>query len=188
MIEYIPGLKKGFTVILIVCLSVAILLLYAYNNSYFKNKFVISINDYEVNARYKSEFSEFLFIKNNSEGYIKSYSKTSDLLNEIPKSNKYILNIKEYEAYDKYKHRESYQESMSSHDYKNVNNSKNRLKIERMNEVLYDGDFINDVSEYITEEGRYYFHIYNKSKRTSFIFARVNTMFTFNVLVVSDED
>ena len=186
--EYIPGLKKGLLVTLGICLFIFIFLLLSFNNSYFKNIFVIKINDSSINARYLSEFSEFIFVKRTSEGYFNSYGSTSELFASIPKSDKYIMDFKEYEGYDKFGHRES--ESLVSNPYtlKEVTNSNNRLKIERMNQVLYDGDIISDLSNIITEEGRYYFHIYNKSKRKSTPFARVNTMITFNVFVVDNDN
>ena len=108
MVEYIPGLKKGFIVIGIVCLLVVLFLLVSYNDSYYANKFEISINDNNIIARYRSKYSEVFLVNNTYDGYTDSYSKTSDLLYEIPKSDKYILKFNEYEAYNKFGNRDSY--------------------------------------------------------------------------------
>ena len=186
--EYLPGFKKVFFVSLGVCIIFFMILILTFYNSYYKNAFVIKINDTDINARYYSEFSELFFVTNVSEGYTRSYENSSELLMEIPKSDKYIFDFKECEIYNKYGNRESNDLINGSNSLKEVTNSKNQLKIERMNQVLYDGDIISDLSNIITEEGRYYFHIYNKSKRSSTPIARVNTMLTFNVLVVNNED
>ena len=186
--DYIPGLKKSFIVVGCICLFVFIFILLAYNNSYFKNVFSIKINDVSINARYLSEFSELLFVKNTSEGRLYNYGSESELFYEIPKSDKYTLSLNEYELYDKFGHRDSFSDNNRGDSLKEVTSSTNNMKIERMGKVLYEGPFLSDISNFITEEGRYYFHIYNKSKRKSTPFARVNTMLTFNVLVVDYEN
>ena len=183
--EYIPGLKKAFIVVLSICVFLFVYILLVYNNDFFENRFDIEINGTFINARYRSDFSELLFVKNTSENHIRSYVSTSELLNEIHKSDKYILTFKEYEAYSKYNNRDSFSTYSHSTSFKEVTDSKATLKIERLGKVLYEGELISDLSNILTEEGRYYFHIYNKSKRTSTPFARVKTTLTFNVLVVA---
>ena len=187
MIEYLPGLKKVFILTLSIGLTITILLIFHYNNDFFENKFVISLNGVEINARTYSEFRELFLVKNVSESRTKSYSFSKELFVKIPTSDKYVFNFNEYEIYNKFNQRESYSPISGYKRLKEVNDSKNMLKIERMGKVLYDGDFKLDISDIITGEGRYYFHIYNQSKRTSSPIARVNTMLTFNVLVVNDE-
>ena len=68
-----------------------------------------------------------------------------------------------------------------NYNYKKVNNSNVKLKITRMNKTLYDGPYINDLSNIINEKGRYYIHIY--SKRKDGIFININTHISFNVVV-----
>ena len=138
--EYLPGLKKGFTITIIICLLVFSFFLLVYNNSFFKNKFTISINGVDINPRYESEFREIFLIKNESEGRLYSYSKASSLLNEIQSSDKYILDFHEYEAYDKFNHRESFDVIYTPKRLKEVNDLKDEYysRINKFYETLED--------------------------------------------------
>ena len=50
-----------------------------------------------------------------------------------------------------------------------------------MDKTNYKGDYINDLSKYINEKGRYYIHIY--STRKDSLFVSVKTHISFNVIV-----
>lgn len=186
--EYIAGLKKSLIVIFCISFLLVVFLLISFNNSFFENKFVVTFNDQNINARYYSKYSELLLVKRVSEGRLNSYSYAYDLLNKTYLSDKYTLDLKEYEIYDRFGHRESYSPVSSNVKTEIVEDSNVDLKIERMDKVLYEGPFISDVTDFISEEGRYYFHIYVKSKRSTTPIARVNTTLTFNVLVVGYEN
>ncbi len=181
--EYIPGLKKSFIVIGITILVVVIFMLIYFNMSHFNNKFMININGVELNSRFDSEYLDFFMVKGGSSGYIKSVGNMTEVFNFVGESDEYNIGIYEYEAYDKFNHREDYNAASNPNNLVGVFDSPKHMKISRMGEVLYDGEFKNDLTDIIKENGRYYFEITNKSKRETSPLAYVNTKFHFSVLI-----
>ena len=99
-------------------------------------------------------------------------------------TEKMILQINEYEVYNKAGRRVSaddYWAKLNDFTYKKVDYSKIKLEIKRMDKVLYSGDYIADISNYLNENGRYYIHIY--MNRKDGWFSGVKTHFSFNVIV-----
>ena len=98
-------------------------------------------------------------------------------------NNQMFLNLKEYEAYSS----SGFQVDVddwwfnNSFEYKEINSNIERLVIKRKNNILYDGKYIENVSKYVNESGRYFFHIYSKKKIN--LFVSIKTHISFNVIV-----
>ncbi len=149
-------------------------------SNYDKNLFEVKLNGIEMNCFYNEKYNNGLLIKAGTGGY----NSVENRVNEIELDDNINLIVNEYEVY--YKSGNRKQDTTGwlksdNYNYKKVNNSNVKLKITRMNKTLYDGPYINDLSNIINEKGRYYIHIY--SKRKDGIFININTHISFNVVV-----
>ena len=147
---------------------------------YQQNIFEITINNNNLRNYYEEKYHNLLTTKKTS-GY--HSSNTDTIFNKIDKSDKYILYIEENEVYDKnnlVKESSSWNKN-DKYRYIEVDDSIIKLKIETKNGIIYDGDYKKDITEFIKDNGRYYFHIYVKSKRK--LFSYVETNISFNILV-----
>ena len=163
-------------VVLFILLSYMILRHGIYN----QNLFEIKLNDMLMVGNYKETISSNLFVHFNDEG--DNYTDKS--INKVLLRDKMILQINEYEVYNKAGRRVSaddYWAKLEDFTYKKVDYSKIKLEIKRMDKVLYSGEYIADISNYLNENGRYYIHIY--MNRKDGWFSGVKTHFSFNVIV-----
>ncbi len=165
-----------FLVILFILLSYVILR----NGIYDQNLFEIELNNEIMAGNYTENISSNLLVHFSDEG--DNYSNKS--LNKVALNDKMILKINEYEVYNNAGRRVSaddYWVKLEGFTYKRVDYSKIKLEIKRMNKILYSGDYITDISNYLNEKGRYYIHIYINRKDSWF--SGVKTHFSFNVIV-----
>lgn len=115
---------------------------------------------------------------------VESYNSVENRTNEIELSDKMNLKVNEYEVYYKSGMRKSNKNGWLREDdlnYKLVTNSKLKLEIKRKNKIIYNGNYISDLSNIINENGRYFIHIY--STRKDGLLTSVKTHISFNVLV-----
>lgn len=176
-------LKKAFIFYFCECL-VLWFLMAGYTANYDKLATTIYINGTEINYYGNDSYRNYIFpirIVN----HIDSMHPKTDL--EL--SNKYIIKLTECEVY--------YESSglrknnnlgnncgeKNDHElkFKIVDESSFTMKIYRKNKLIYDGEFVSDVTDYISEKGRYYFHIYGK--RRAGIISNVESHFAFNVVI-----
>ena len=163
-------------VVLFILMSYMILRHGIYN----QNLFEIKLNDMLVVGNYKENISSNLFVHFNDEG--DNYTDKS--INKVILSDQMILQIDEYEVYNKAGRRVSaddYWVKLDDYIYEKVDYSKIELEIKRTDKILYSGDYIADISNYLNENGRYYIHIY--VNRKDGWFSGVKTHFSFNVIV-----
>lgn len=109
----------------------------------------------------------------------------------VKKSNKYYLKINECEFYyDKTLYRNNHDlpqncETNTSLKVNFVNNSSFDIEIYKENQIIYSGAYISDISKYLSDNGRYYFHIYGKRK-TGFWY-KITKHISFNIIIGDDE-
>ncbi len=174
---------KPFKYLFIVMIIVIILSYSFFTNlfsNYEQNLFEISLNGKLMHCYYSEKYNNVFLIQANKGGY----NSVENSINEVELSNNMQLNLNEYEVYYKNGYRKSNNNGwlrQDNLDYKKVNNQNITMKIKRMNKVIYDGEFISDLSPYINEKGRYYIHIY--STRKDGIFTSIKTHISFNVIV-----
>jgi len=146
---------------------------------YFESFHEITLGD-ELLRCYYEESRSFFMIGNKIEGY----NDINMDFNEVKLDSKMNLSVARFEAY----YQNGVQDKLlsswvreSGTIYKEVNTNITRLKIKRKNNTIYDGKFISDISKYVNEEGRYYFHLYIRNQDGLMV---TKDHITFNVLVV----
>ncbi|MBO5004122.1 MAG: hypothetical protein J6D03_02505 [Clostridia bacterium] len=177
--EIIKPFKILFIILIVEFLAIFIFFT-ALFSSYDKNLFEIKLNNTIMNCYYSEDYSNGLLVNAGSSGY----NSTENRINEIQLSNSIKLDVNEYEVYYKNGYRKADTNGWLREDelnYSLVKNSKLKLVIKRNNKVLYDDDYISDLSSIINEKGRYYIHIY--SVRKEGLLTSIKTHISFNVIV-----
>lgn len=149
-------------------------------SSYDMNLFEVNLNGIEMKCVYTEKYSNGFLVN----AGIESHNNVEHSVNRIDLNDKIILNINEYEVYYQSGNRKQNTNGWKKQDnlnYVKVNDSKIKIEIKRMNKVLYNGDYIYDLSAYMNEKGRYYIHIY--STRKDGLLSSVKTHISFNVIV-----
>ena len=178
------GLKETFKYTFIAIIIIASFMMVYFVNTDYNDKFDITINGIEMTARYDSEYVKYILKRNGGSTYNRSVNSddNSGFFNKISKSDYYYLDIKEYEAYNKFGHRESY-EPFFNQELREVIDDNKTMMVQKDGKVIYEGDFKNDITDIIKEDGRYYFHVYTKQKRPSSPFAYSKASLHFCFLV-----
>jgi hypothetical protein len=174
---------------LLIGMAVFMLLSFNWNASYYVNTFKTAINNKELYVyfyeKYKRGLIPLIF------GAESGYSSSNDItpiVNEIKYDKKTILDISEYEVYwkdsnDRLKRKVNFG-AEDYYTYKKIKIHKTKLIIKRNDKVLYDGDYIKDISKYVIEPGRYYFQVY--VYRNDNFYTTITTRMSFNVIVKGD--
>jgi hypothetical protein len=176
--------KSIFIFILIEVIVLASFMAMA-QGSYDKTMKVVKINNEGISLFSTESYRDFIFpIYAMSEVdtygiFGKGYGR-----NELSSSSKIILTVDEYEVY--YRGiRINYNLPIGtidkSLDFKKVDYSKMQLKIQRKNKVIYDGEFKKNITEYVSEKGRYFIHIYVNRKND--FHSTIKTHISFNIIV-----
>ena len=173
---------KNILIVMLNILAMIFVLVFIYGFTYQENYFEIKLNNNDLRCHYNEEYHNTSIINTELSGAV---SNSNIQENIIAENNNYSLTVKEFEVFDKSKIRKenSYWHKDSSYNYQEVNDSIIKLKIETKDGILYDGDYKEDISEYITKKGRYYFHISVLSNRTPKYLAFVKTNISFNVIM-----
>ncbi len=171
---------KRILIISLIVLFILLSYIILRNGIYDQNLFEIKLNDELIVGNYKENIKRNFLINFDREGY--NYNNKT--INRVSLEDEMMLTINEYEVYNEAGRRVSaddYWVKLEDFTYKKVDNSKVELEIKRMNKVLYSGEYITDISNYLNENGRYYIHIY--VSRKDGWFSGVRTHFSFNVIV-----
>ena len=177
--EIIKPFKVLFIILIVEFLFILIFFTALYSG-YDKNLFEIKLNNTLMNCYYSEEYTNGIIINAGTSGY----NSVENRINEIQLNNPIKLDVNEYEVYYKNGYRKADTNGWLKEDnlnYSSVKNSKLKLIIKRKNKLLYDGDYISDLSNVINEKGRYYIHIY--SVRKDGLLTSVKTHISFNVIV-----
>ena len=102
------GLKEAFKYTFIAILIIVSFMMVYFVNTDYNDKFDITINNQELTARYDSEYVKYFLKRHGGSNYNRSVQNNTDFFNKIQQSSSYILSVKEYEAYDRFGHRDSY--------------------------------------------------------------------------------
>lgn len=152
----------------------------------FYNEFEIYINNEKLDIVYNSEYKNTVIPVIYIQNEFRSVGEEKD--NYLARTNKYIINIKEYECIndDKDNHvRVSCGNYATSESKEEINSTNNKLSIFKENKELYNGDFINDITNYVIENGTYTIIITNKNKDDKII----NTIeFNLSINEIAIED
>ncbi len=178
------GLKEVFLYTFVVIVIIASFMMVYFINTDYNDKFDITINGNEMTARYDSEYVKYFLKRNGGSTYNRSINSNnnSELFNKIEESDNYYLNIKEYETYNKFGYRESYEPSFNQ-ELREVFDNNKTMMVQKDGKIIYKGSFKNDITDIIKEDGRYYFHVYTKQKRKSspFGYSKASLHFCFLV-------
>lgn len=132
------------------------------------NIFEVSLNDNEINIEYSEEYHNIIipiFFEPKEQEYF--YSDTENYLSEntIPKTDKYILYLKEFQCINNERGK-NIRVSCGSNALKEAPHevilTKNKMKIYLNDKLIYDGEYKKDITEYLSKTGTYKFEISNK--------------------------
>lgn len=177
--EIIKPFKLLF-IILIVEFLLFFIFFTALYSSYDKNLFEVKLNNTIMSCYYSEEYTNGILINAGSSGY----NSVEKRINEIELNSPIKLDVNEYEVYYKNGYRKADTNGWlreNDLDYSLVKNHKLKLIIKRKNEILYEGNYISDLSDIINEKGRYYIHIY--STRKDGLLTSIKTHISFNVII-----
>lgn len=132
---------------------------------FYHNAFNLEINNIPVGITSKQELSKdfipfFARYYNTYENKFFPGDNFKDIY-EIKKDNSYLIKINTYECFYQIRGNKTNCENSGTKQIE-VLNVKYQLKILQNNEVLYDGDFIEDITPYI-KEGKYDIILTHKS-------------------------
>ena len=177
------GLKEAFKYTFIAIIIIVSFMMVYFVNTDFNDKFDITINGQELTARYDSEYVKYFLKRHGGSNYNKSIHNNTDYFNKIQQSNTYVLSVKEYEAYDRFGHRNSYTGVGANQELREVFDNNKKMMVQKDGKIIYDGEFKDDITDIIKENGRYYFHVYTKQKRSSspFGYSKASLHFCFLV-------
>lgn len=176
--EIFHSLKYLFLILIIALVGSLSFFTLKYSG-YDKNVFEVNINGTSMNCFYTEKYNSAFLVQ----AQTSSLNDIEPAINNIKLDNAMNLEVNEYEVYYKNGMRKEDTNGWHKEDdlnYVQVNNDI-KIEIKRMNKVLYDGEYIEDLSKYINEKGRYYIHIY--STRNVGLFTSVKTHISFNVIV-----
>ena len=152
----------------------------------FYNEFEVYINNEKIDIMYNSEYKKVVIPVIYKQEEFRSVGEEKD--NYLSRTNKYIINIKEYKCIndDKNNHvRVSCGNGATSESKEEIKSTNNKLSIFKGTKELYNGDFINDITKYLTENGTYNIIITNKNEKDNL----VNTIeFTLSINEIAIED
>ena len=177
------GLKEAFKYTFIAIIIIVSFMMVYFVNTDFNDKFDITINGQELTVRYDSEYVKYFLKRHGGSNYNKSIHNNTDYFNKIQQSNTYVLSVKEYEAYDRFGHRNSYTGVGANQELREVFDNNKKMMVQKDGKIIYDGEFKDDITDIIKENGRYFFHVYTKQKRSSspFGYSKASLHFCFLV-------
>ena len=167
-------------ILFIVAAAASMLFAQGSSSNYYSNEFLVSLNNEKARFIYKETFNNKVTKENHDVG--ENYQDTI-----ITKGSNVLLNFKEYEIYDinNLRVNGTFYNKLSEerHEYKLVKNNI-KIKIKKDNAVLYEGEYIEDLTSYFREAGRYYIHIYNTRKEHG---NKIFTDLSMTLLYIDDE-
>ncbi len=163
-------------IVLFTIINIFLIFIINTKTSYISNDFILMINNQPFNYIWREYEKNFIF-------------KDSKICSNPPKENEihdsdFIhLTFNEYEKYDNNNFRVTGNFSNifnNSYNYKEVKNP-TTMKIKKNNIIIYEGEFKNNITDLIKDEGRYYIHIYISRKENKFrkIYTELSANFTY---------
>jgi hypothetical protein len=142
----------------------------------------LTLNDENIYIEYEQNFHKviipIIYVQEESK-YFDSTETVGDYSNIIFAQEKYILNLKEYECINNDKGNNvkvSCGHDALSETKNEVRLINTKMNIAYQNKIIYEGDFIPDVTKYIKEPGKYIFNIKNTRKEIT-----TNITFVINI-------
>lgn len=184
--EIFKPLKNIFLVLLILFT----LLLFNVSNKYYHDAFAVCLNDKPLYVYYYEQYRRGLipFLFGAEGGQQSSSNDIIPVVNELKYDDNITLKITEYSVYWADSKDRSYSNRawslIDKYTYKKEKLGASKLVIKRKSKTIYDGAYIENISKYVNEPGRYYFQatIYRKDN----FYTTVKTHMSFNVIVVGD--
>jgi hypothetical protein len=188
-VNMLSEMFKPFVKMLLLGMVIFMLLSFNWNNTYYKNAFKVTMNDKELYVHYYEKYKRGLIpLILGTESNYESSNEVAPIVNEINYNNEIVLDISEYEVYWKDSNTRPRENVVwrfcDTYSYKKIKLHKTKLIIKRKNKILYDGEYIKDVSKYVNKSGRYYFQTY--VYRNDNFYTTVTTHMSFNVIVKGD--
>lgn len=180
MDDYLPGFKIMFKYTFILLIVICVPLIWYYSRDIPGNKFIIKINDTNMLSRIDVEHRDILFVQH--DGSFRT-DETNIFENKLELNNKIELSVLEYEVYNRYGNRKNYQGSCNNCTYESVNIGTKTMMVQRLGKIIYEGEYESNLSNIITEKGRYYFHIYTKTKKGFLPTSYIKSDIHFTVLI-----
>lgn len=182
---------KNIYILIAFLLFAALNFYFYFFNSYDKLKYTVTMNEKEL-AYYLDEkythasFPIFVHVKNYNKKF--QLNSKNENLNEMI-LNDPILDFKVYECYNVHNKKriactKNYQKEDKPIE-KEVDIIPYQMVIQSKDKVLYKGKYISDLSEYVKEEGRYYFTLYLKIKNK--LFETTKTKILFQIKFIGDD-
>lgn len=160
-------------------------------NRAFYNEFEIFINEQEMDMIYHSKYEKTvipILYKQNEEMSFQSNKEKINIQNYLSKTNKYIIDIREYKCINNDKGnnvRCSCGMEAISETRTEVISKNNKLEIKKDNKKIYSGKFINDITKYLTENGTYDIRIINTNK-DDYTNTTIKFLLSINELAIED--
>lgn len=151
--------------------------------------FQVELGDEKMNIYYEETYKRtiipYLYVQESKDVF---YSNKNEMTqaNETVKNDRYVLKLKEYQCYNMDKGREVKTScgrgiEVLNETPKEVKLVKSNMIIEYDDVVIYDGDFKEDITEYLNALGKYKFTITNKRDA-------IRTKITFDIKVVETDE
>lgn len=181
-------MKLKTTVILFIIIATICNLFFLAFNHYKRSNYAIFINDIPINyhIKEKSVIHSIPYIVTSRKWEERNViSNTKKQINEMYLNNP-VLDIKTFNCYNRYNNKHIGCLTDATKGTEVIQKEKDvvptHLKITKKNEIIYDSKYIDNIGDYIKEEGRYYFDVKIKIKNglNNFITSDI----TFNVKFV----
>ncbi len=129
------------------------------------NYFEVEINNQSINIWYEEKYEKvvipFVYKQSESKVFISNPSIDS-LDNYIERQESFTIKLIEYECHNDKKNRVSCGQPNIVEKRKEIIPNNSKLRIVFNNKIVYEGEFIKDLSKYLKENGTYTFEIVNQ--------------------------
>lgn len=164
-------------IVIFILLDIFLILAFASKKTYNSNEFILKLNNEPFYYIYR-EYEKNVLFKNNK------ICSNQPKENTIYDNQSVNLELKEYEVKDNNNIRISGKFTniiSTKYQYNEVINPIT-MKIKKNNKIIYEGKYISDLTSLITEEGRYYIHLYITRKESTFkkVYTELSANFVYN--------
>lgn len=180
-------------IFLAIGILLAISMFYFFVNNYSREKYSVSINEKRLNFYLSEEYTKsilpyILFTKNWKHEWI--IENEDEEFNYRTNVKKILIDINSYSCYNKYNEKiiscDNFFTSANEPLEKETKIKNMNLKIMHKGDNIYNGVIVNDVSEYVTEPGRYYF-VVSFTKKNNF-YSKTEVKLLFNIYYEGDNN
>lgn len=178
---------KSILKFFIIGIIVFAFLIFNLSNSYPSNTFKVTINGDEIYVRYYEKYYRGIpFILGTLGGISDTDNEVEPVVNNIPMNSQMLLTIEEYQVFLVNTNNRSYNNkrwvfNKEKYTYEKQALSPTKLTIKRKGKTIYDGKYIQNISKYVDEPGRYFFQA--EVTRKDNFYTTVKTFMSFNIIV-----